>query len=291
MKLLRRIEIDKPEEVYNLHIRDDHNYIVQGAVVSNCHLAKGDSLQKVLKLLVNAEERVGLTGTLDGAFTNEMLIKGMLGPVKKIISASEAIDQGHLSDIKIRRVVFNHNEQDTKWMKKKSYQEETDFVFGHRARNDYITSLVASLKGNTLVLYTKIEKHGDLLNKLFAERITDRPVFYVHGGVDAADREEIRSAIKGLNESVTLASQGVFSTGVNIPNIDNIVFASPSKSTIRVLQSIGRGLRKADGKTHLKLYDLIDKFSGKNYCFSHGEERMKIYNSQGFQHKTVEVNL
>ena len=122
----------------------------------------------------------------------------------------------------------------------------------------------------------------------------DRKVFYVSGEVDAADREQIRGIVETQNDSIIVASLGTFSTGINIRNLHNIVFATPSKSQVKVLQSIGRGLRQSDDGRTTKLFDVADDLhvgSHKNFTLKHSAERIKIYTKEGFSYKIYPIDL
>ena len=149
--------------------------------------------------------------------------------------------------------------------------------------------------GNTLVLFQFVEKHGKILYDLIKEKAHERrKVFFVSGEVDAEVREEIRGIVEKQKNAIIVASLGTFSTGVNIRNLHNIIFASPSKSQVKVLQSIGRGLRKSeDGRTTV-LFDLMDDMhyrQKKNYTLIHAIERMKIYKKEEFDFEIFEVKL
>ena len=119
-------------------------------------------------------------------------------------------------------------------------------------------------------------------------------IFFISGGVEGKEREEVRGIVEGTTNSIIVASYGTFSTGINIRNLHNIIFASPTKSRIRTLQSIGRGLRTSDSKDQCKLFDIADDFSNKsrkNYTLNHLMERIKMYNSEGFPYQMYNVKL
>jgi superfamily II DNA or RNA helicase len=144
------------------------------------------------------------------------------------------------------------------------------------------------------VLFQFVEKHGIPLYEDIKAKAPDKNVYIVHGGVETLDREDIRKNTELDANTIIVASYATFSTGINIPSIENIVFASPTKSKIRNLQSIGRGLRLKDGKTHLNLYDIADDIqykSRKNHTLNHFVERIKIYSEEKFDYKVHEVQL
>ena len=151
--------------------------------------------------------------------------------------------------------------------------------------------MLLHLNGNTLCLFQLVEKHGKILYERMKE---GENVFFVYGKTDTKEREEIRHIVDGSKNSTIIASYGVFSTGINIRNIHNIVLASPSKSKIRVLQSIGRGLRTSSTKDSVLIFDLADDISYKqrrNFTLNHFMERINIYNEQQFNYEISKVNL
>ena len=162
----------------------------------------------------------------------------------------------------------------------------------NKKRNQFIYNLCKNLKGNTLVLYQLVEKHGEVLNDMMQD--LDKEVHFVHGGVGTNEREQIRALAEKKDNILILASYGVFSTGINIRNLHNVVFASPYKSRIKVLQSIGRGLRKSEQKDAVRLYDISDDLSHgnkKNFTLLHFQERINIYNEEEFTYKVDTLNI
>jgi superfamily II DNA or RNA helicase len=161
-------------------------------------------------------------------------------------------------------------------------------------RNAFIKNLALSLKGNSLILFQLVEKHGKELMRLIDAEKKDRKVFFVHGGTDVETREQIRHITEKENDAIIIASYGTFSTGINIKNLHNAIFASPSKSRIRNLQSLGRVLRKGDNKDSATLYDIADDFRiGKhtNFTLKHFVERAKIYEEEKFSYKFYKIDI
>ena len=248
------------------------------------HLFKATTLKGILEKMKNTAIRIGTTGTLDGTEVHRLQLEGLFGPVKKVISTSELIDEGTVADIKIDCLVLKHPKQ-----QKMKYQDEMDYLVSCEERNKFIVNLVRNLKGNTLVLFQYVEKHGVVLHGML-DGLVDN-LHYVYGGTDTADREEIRGIVEKAKNDVILASYGTFSTGINIKRIDNIVFASPSKSRIRNLQSIGRGLRKTDGKDSMRLFDIADDLQCDNYTLEHLKERINIYSEENFPFELKQFDL
>ena len=258
------------------------------------HLFKAVSLTKIMTKLVKCKYKIGCTGTLDDSKTHKLVLEGLFGAVNKVTTTTELQDREHLAKLKIFCLVLQHSKAQRDFLKNKTYQEEMDFLVRNEKRNKYIKNLVTNLQGNTLCLFQYVEKHGKLLYELIKEKAGDRPIFYIHGGVEADEREQVRAITEKSDNAIIVASYGTFSTGINIRNLHNIVFSSPSKSRIRNLQSIGRGLRLKDNNSHATLYDIADDLSygeKENYTLQHFRERINIYNSEDFDYEIHNIEL
>jgi len=258
------------------------------------HLFKANSLTTIMKNLGNCKYRFGFTGTLDGSQTHKLVLEGLFGTVKKVTTTSELIEQKHLSEFRIKAIVLGYEDETRQLIKKATYQDEMDFLVNYPPRNKFICNLAISLKGNTLVLYQYVDKHGKTIYDEIKNKAVDRQVYFVSGTISGSDRDDIRRAVELETDSIIVASYGTFSTGVNIKNLHNIIFASPSKSRVRNLQSIGRGLRLGDRKERACLYDIADDLSwkqSKNHTLNHFVERIKIYNEEKFEYKTYNIPL
>jgi len=256
------------------------------------HQFKATSLTKIMTKLDACKWRFGLTGTLDGTQTNKLVLEGLFGPVMKVIQTKELIESGTLSDFRIKALVLKYPEGTCKQMKQSNYQDEIQFLIANEYRNKFIKNLALTREGNTLVLYQMVDKHGQILYNSINE--SDKEVYFVHGGIDANTREEIRHRVEQSDNAIIVASYGTFSTGINIRNLHNVIFASPSKSRIRNLQSIGRALRKSDSKEFATLYDISDDLSYKSYTnhtIKHFAERVKIYNEEEFDYKIYNIKV
>ena len=251
------------------------------------HLFKSQSLVKIMTKLHTAKYRYGFTGTLDGTQTHKLVLEGLFGPSYKTIKTHELMEKGYLAKLNAKIILLKHPPIcfDT-------YEDELQYLIGHEQRNKFIKNLALDLKGNTLILYSRVETHGEVLYNMINNN--DRKVFFIHGGVDVENRETCRSITEEENDAIIVASYGTFSTGINIKRLHNIIFASPSKSRIRNLQSIGRVLRKGKGKVKAVLYDIADDCSTdskRNYTLNHLFERIKIYNEENFNYDLVKVQL
>ena len=265
-----------------------------GMVVGDeAHLFKSKSLTTIMTKLHLCKYRFGLTGTLDGMQTHRLVLEGLFGSLNKVITTKELIDKKTLAEFKIKSLVLTYPEHECKLVKDMKYQDEIDFIVTHPKRNEFIRDLALTLKGNTLVLFQFVEKHGDVLYSQIKDA-TDRQVFYVFGGTDTTTREEIRAITEKEKDAIIVASYGTFSTGINIRNLHNIVFSSPSKSRVRTLQSIGRGLRRSESKDAAILFDIADDLtykSRKNFTINHFLERINIYNEEQFDYEIKRIKL
>ena len=259
------------------------------------HLFKSKSLTEIMTKLVDCKYRIGLTGTLDGAHTHKLVLEGLFGAVNKVTSTKKLMDKKQLSNLAVRCLILKHSEANCKMVASGKYQDEMDYLVSSKARNNFIRNLALKIKGNTLVLFQLVEKHGkDLFKSIEDKAEKDRKVFYIYGGVETEEREKARAIVENETNAIIVASYGTFSTGINIKNLHNIIFASPSKSRIRNLQSIGRGLRLGDNKVNATLYDIADDLqykSKENFTLKHFQERINIYNEEEFDYEIHNINL
>ena len=267
-----------------------------GAVIGDeAHLFKAKSLTSIMTKLKTCPFRVGTTGTLDGTQTHRLVLEGLFGRAYEVTKTKELMEQKILSDLKIDCIVLQYPREDREMAKRAKYQDEIKWIIGSKRRNAFIADMCEKLKGNTLVLFQFVEGHGAELHKLVEERVgSTRKVFFVHGGTEAGEREDIRKIVEQEENAVIIASYGTFSTGISIRRLNNILFASPSKSRIRVLQSIGRQLRVSEHKSVARLFDIGDDLSWRswvNHTMRHMNERLKIYESEGFTYRVVKVDI
>jgi superfamily II DNA or RNA helicase len=269
-----------------------------GCVIGDeAHMFKAKSLTGIMTKLHLCKYRFGLTGTLDGTQTHQLVLEGLFGPVEKVITTKELIEKKSLADLKIKCIILKHKNI----RERMTYAEELQFLGEHKLRNEFLAGLLMHLHGNTLCLYQLVEKHGKPLYEevmksheegLFDDKL--RKVFFIYGKTSTTEREEIRSIVEGEKNSITIASYGTFSTGINIRNIHNIVLASPSKSRIRVLQSIGRGLRQGENKDSVLIFDIADDLTFRNqpnFTLNHFQERIQIYNTEQFNYEISRIKL
>lgn len=260
---------------------------IGAVIVDEAHTATSNSIKGIMEKLHNAEYRLGFTGTIRDAKCHRLVLEGNFGLVENIISAKELMNRGYASNLKIRVLLLKHDRKSFS-----SYHEEIDYLVSNTKRNNLIKNLVKDLKGNTLVLFSLVEKHGKVLYELMKN---DKDTYFIHGSIDTEVREQVRGIVEeSEKDSVIIASYQVFQQGINIKNLHNVVFASPSKSKIRNLQSIGRVLRVKEGKTHATLYDIADEIPNgnyKNFTLNHMMERIKTYASENFEYEVININI
>lgn len=290
------------QSIYNLDKRwyDDKEFDV--VILDEAHNGKAASLTSIMEKLTDTEYRIGTTGTLDDIQVHELTLHGLFGAPKRVVETKELIESKHLSEMQIKCIVFSHGEKEALGLKKlmgmdtkKAYMEELKYIVSNKKRNDFIVNLALSVEGNSLLLYNFVEDHGMVLYELLKKKTTDKEIFFVSGDISAEQREEIRKTVeeKGKN-CIIVASLGTFSTGINIVNLHNIFFTHPTKAKIKLLQSIGRGLRKGNEKFHCVFFDFSDDLrvkTKKNYTYIHFLERLKIYIKEKFTYKIYKVDL
>jgi superfamily II DNA or RNA helicase len=284
----KNVVITTWQSIYNLPRSFFENFDV--VIGDEAHQFKSKSLVGIMTKMDNTKYRFGFTGTLDGSQTHKWVLEGLFGPSYKVTQTQELIEKGYLSKLQIKVLLLKHNEHQFD-----EYEEEIQYLITHDKRNNFIKNLSLDLKGNTLILFNRVETHGQPLYEMInSSAAKDRKIFFVYGGVDAEEREKVREITEKENDAIIVASYGTFSTGINIKNLHNIVFASPSKSRVRNLQSIGRVLRKGENKNKAILYDIADDItykSKKNYTLNHLIERIKIYNEEKFNYEIIQLDF
>ena len=254
-----------------------------------CHNFKAKSLQGIMKKMPDAKWRYGFTGTLDGKNVHKLILEGHFGPVYKTTSSADLMEKGFLAKLKVEIIQLKHVAE-----KFDTYNDEIEAIGNMYHRNRFICNLANSLQGNVLVLFGRVDGHGIPMHEMI-NNMTTRPVHLIYGDTKVKVREEVRAISEVSSDNIILGSYGTMSTGVNIKNLHHVIFASPSKSRIRVLQSIGRGLRKAKGKDSAMLYDIADDFredhGRNNFTLNHLAERIRYYIDENFEYRVSEMSL
>ena len=288
----KRVVISTWQSIHNM--KQDYFDQYEAVFGDECHLFKAKSLTKIMTKLVNCPYRFGTTGTLDDSQTHKLVIEGLFGRVFKVTTTKQLMEENLLSELKIDCITLAYPDEQIEEIKRAKYIEEIKWLIGNESRNQFLKNLVKNVKGNTLLLFNYVKEHGVPLYEDIQKECADKSVFMIHGGTSVDQREEIRNIVDKEENAILVASYGTCSTGINIKNIHNIVFASPSRSVIRVLQSIGRGLRTSKTKNSVKLYDISDDLRYKkyvNHTYKHLNERLKIYNRERFIFKRISIDL
>ena len=280
------VHISTWQSIYQLPKKHFEKYKV--IIGDEVHTFAAKSLKTVMHKTTDCPYKFGLTGTLSDAESHHLVLEGLFGSVKKVTTTKQLMDSKQISDLKIIGIVLTYSKKECII---RDYNKEIKFITEHPQRNNLIRNLCIDLKGNTLVLFSLI-KHGQLLHELIKEKAdVNRKTFFVFGGTDSETRENIRRIVETERDAIVVASFGVFSTGINIRNLHNIIFASPYKSRIRNLQSIGRGLRIHESKVTARLYDIADNFNNNNHTIKHFIKRIGIYNQEEFDYEIIKINL
>lgn len=268
------------------------------------HMYEAKSVKGIMENLVNASYRIGTSGTLEDTKVHKLVLESLFGPVKEIIKVWQQIEQGIACPLIIRSMVLKYTPESLKGLKPKdkkkgiSYQDEDKFICNHQKRLKFIASLALTRKNNTMILFDKVEKHGkplfDLISK-YAEKY-NKEVFFIWRKTPNKERTRIKRYAERNNNVIIIASYKIFSTGTNIKNIHHLILAASTKSKIRLLQSIGRGVRLCKGKLLLVVYDIVDDFrktkrSKQNYGIKHFLERVKIYTKEKYPYKIEKVSI
>lgn len=260
-------------------------------IVDEVHGAKAKSLTTILEKMSNTELKFGTTGTLDGTETNQMVIEGLFGTIFQVTTTDKLIKQDVLTNFNVECLLLKWSDSACKAAANMSYQEEINWIVTNDKRNEIIVNMATKLPGNNLVLTQWVDKHADVLIEMIKKK-TNRPVYYIHGGVDAEIRNEYRAQIENETDAIIIATTKAFATGTNIKKLDNIFFTHPGKSRITTLQAIGRVLRKSKEKKKATLYDIVDDLvyeKHKNFSMRHFFERLKIYQTEKFPYKIKKV--
>ena len=263
-------------------------------IVDEAHQGVTQSITGILSACVNAKYRIGTTGTLKNTKINTLTLIGLFGSVYEATTIQGLIKNKQITDFKIKCLNLKYDSEISEKSKSWTYAEEIEYLITNVKRNNFIKNLALSLSGTTLVLFQMVEKQGKYLYDIIKNSCKDRNVYYISGEISGEERERIRNICLTEKNAILVASYGVYSTGLNLPTIENIIFASPSKSRIRVLQSIGRMLRLSENKTMATLYDIADDLRYKkhmNFTLRHFLERLKIYNTEKFNYKIYNIEV
>jgi len=252
-------------------------------VVDECHkITSGNKISKIVQK-IKTHNKYGFTGTLPENQLDKWSIIGKLGPVVYEKTSYELRLEDHLANVNVKVLELSYTQR-INYVTNNRYREELDFVYENADRNNFLTKLCSKLPNNILVLVNHI-KHGEILQE-YLEKVENKQVYFIQGSIAVDERERIKQIMENHDNVVCIAISAIFSTGINIKNLHNIIFAAGGKSFIRTVQSIGRGLRKHETKDKLIIMDVCDNLPyGKRHC----EKRKTIYEKEKIQYKEVQV--
>lgn len=267
---------------------------VELLLVDEVHsLKRGNRINEVLKF-INTSHKFGFTGTMPSSKIDQWNIIGKIGPINYEQKTHTLKEQSYVSNFKIIILNVKHSnlpKTDLDFsLPAAAYQQEIEFLQNNFRRNEIITNLSLKLKENTLIMVDRIE-HGQILfgfinQMLILREITDKPVYFIQGSTEMEDRENIRKLMDERRDVIVVAISKIFSTGINIPNLHNIIFASAGKAKIKIMQSIGRVLRLHHTKTLATIFDMADN---TKYGKKHVEERKKMYKMEKYEYTEKEI--
>lgn len=291
-------EKDSDKQVYistwqSLNGQKRKYFLKFGAVVGDeVHELSASVAKHIIECCINAKYKIGLTGTVKDVEMNLLTLEGLTGKLLKVTTTKKMIEQKRSSNLTIKCVMLKHSEFTRKANKSLTYHEEQSFIMNDANRNKIITSLAKNIKNENILILTQYIDHTRILQKLLEN--SGKKVFVITGETEKDLIIEKKMETELSNDIVIIATYGKFQRGISIKNLQHLIFATGSKSFIRVWQSIGRILR-LDGRTDTcTLWDLIDDFSyggEKNYLLKHFIERIKIYKSEGFDFILKKINL
>lgn len=306
MRLKSIKEISKPSTVYNLHVKENHNYFANGVLAKNCHLATGQSISKIIKQMTHCEYKFGLSGSLKDGKTNVLQYVGLFGEVFRPVDTAKLMEDGQVAQLDIKSVILRYKDEECIDCKSLDYAQEIKYITNHKRRNSWICNLASKLRDrneNVLVLF-KHTAHGKALYENLRAKHGDDKVHYIAGETNSDTRTELRSTAENESGLIIVASVGVLSTGVSIKRLHHLVFTHPVRSKVTVLQSIGRVLRKHGTKDKAIVWDVVDNLAQKtkstkaknpytklNYAFKHGLERIQRYNQEKFAYNMLKIDI
>ena len=246
-------------------------------VIDEVHmLRKGNKINKLVKEIITPN-KFGLTGTLPESLLDQWNIFGQIGPKLFEKNSKQLRDLDYIGKVltQIIKLEYNNRPEPCENPNDK-YRKEIEFLIHSDFRNSAISKICSNLKNNCLVMVDYIE-HGQLIYDKIIQNIPSRQVYYIKGDVEIEERERVRQLMENHNDVIIIAISKIFSTGINIKNLHYIIFAGGGKAKIKIIQSIGRGLRLHNGKKDLIIIDIMDQLT---YGIKHGEHRKTLYNEE-----------
>lgn len=295
IKNIKTIKRNK-EDVFNLEVKDNNNYFANSLLVSNCHgLRRGNEINKIFKL-IKTNNRFGFTGTMPPSMIDQWNIISKIGPVLYEEKTLDLKDKKYVSDFEI--MIFNILHQNIPKFSinyarpAEQYNKELEYLLTNERRNEIISKIAKRTQKNTVIMVDRIE-HGirirEKIMELYAEDrhlISDRPIYFIQGSTEMEEREAIRALMSERDDVIVIAVSKIFSTGINIPNLHNIIFATAGKAKIKIMQSIGRALRLHPTKSMATIFDIADN---TKYGKVHLKERIALYEKEKYTYEKREI--
>lgn len=281
---------------------------VDAVFVDEAHHTNSMSIKKIVSKCMHCGWRFGLTGTLTKrGSADHLTIQQFLGPVIVEISPDFLFKNKHATPVEIKVVMLDWLDDSVKDklanLKANSqnlegnelYNIERKLVIESEKRLHYIVDFIGRTSKNSLVLFQSVkDEYGKQIWNRLRDITNNKEVFYVDGDTDESLREEYKNRMSSGENKVLVATYGTFSTGISINNLHNIFLVESYKSEVLIKQSLGRGMRKMEGKEKVNVIDFVDDFSTpkyKNYLVKHGEARIQIYKNENFRYKIFKVKL
>lgn len=273
-------------------------------LMDEVHLATGVSCSQIVQTMVDCKYKIGLSGSLKDGKANILQYVGLFGDIYKPVTTKQLMDEGSVSNLKINIMKLIYPQDISKAVCNMKYQDEIKWIINNKTRNLLILKMALKFakQGENVMLAFRFVSHGKKLYE--ALKATYDNVVFVDGGVGAEKRNDIKKDAEIKSGMIIVASLGVFSTGISIKKLHHVMFASPIKAKITIIQTIGRALRKHDSKDTAKLWDFIDqacvvnsrknakkKFSHENYAYQHGTDRLERYITEDFEFNIKEVKI
>lgn len=256
-------------------------------VVDECHKVKSSNEISKIISSIKTSNRYGFTGTLPEDTLEKWFIIGKLGPVLYEKNSHDLRLESYLTNVEVKIINLNYSNPVIPNITDSEYRNELSFLYTHEKRNKFISQLSNKLNNNTLILVNHI-LHGESLLDVIKNTCINKKVFFIKGEVDVEEREKIKNLMETDNNIICIAISAIFSTGVNIKNLHNILFVSGGKSFIRTVQSIGRGLRLHKNKSRLLIIDVSDNL---RYGKQHSEKRKLIYTAEKIQYTEKYIDI
>jgi superfamily II DNA or RNA helicase len=281
---------------------------IDAVFVDEAHHTNSNSIKKIVSHCMHSKWRFGLTGTLTKRGTADYLtIQQFLGPLVVEIPPSFLFANNYATPVSIKVVIMDWLEKEYKEKLadlklnnnnlegNEVYNIERKLVIESKKRLNYVVDFISKTSKNSLVLFQSVkDEYGKQIWNLIREKNNDKEVFYVDGETDEGLREEYKSRMGGGNNKILVATYGTFSTGISINNLHNIFLVESYKSEVLIKQSLGRGMRKMEGKEKVNVIDFVDDFSTpkyQNYLIKHGNARIEIYKKEGFEYRVFNIKL